>query len=80
MSVRVSPGERLRAEIDQVFAEAGDLSGAIERVAQLGARLLLQTALEAEITVFLNRDRYARTALTEDARPGLRNGYAPVTV
>jgi putative transposase len=80
MSSRVSPSERLRAEIDQVFAEAADLAGAIERVAQLGARLLLQTALEAEITVFLNRDRYARAALTEDPRPGLRNGYAPVTV
>jgi putative transposase len=80
MSARVSPAERLRAEIDQVFAEAGDLAGAIERVAQLGAQLLLQTALEAEITVFLGRDRYARAAGTEDVRPGMRNGYAPVTV
>ncbi len=80
MSSRVSPSERLRAEIDRVFAESGDLAGAIEKVAQLGAQLLLQTALEAEISVFLNRDRYARAALTEDARAGMRNGYAPVTV
>ena len=80
MSTRVSPAERLCVEIDRVFAESGDLAGAIERVAQLGAQLLLQTALEAEITVFLGRDRYARAALSDDARAGMRNGYAPVTV
>ena len=32
------------------------------------------------MTAFLGRDRYARTADTEDARPGLRNGYCPTTV
>ncbi len=74
MSVRVSPTERLRAEIDEVFASSGDLAEATEQVARLGAQLLLQTALEAEITMFLGRDRYQRAALTEDARPGMRNG------
>jgi len=77
---RVSPTERLPAEIDAVFAEGNDLAGAIERVAQLGARLLLQTALEAEITMFLGRERYERQLLAEDARPGMRNGYCDVTV
>jgi len=52
MSKRVTPSERLRAEIDEVFAASGDLSGAIEQVARLGARLLLQSALEAEVTGF----------------------------
>ena len=80
MSARVSPTERLRAEIDEVFASGADLSDALEQVARLGARLLLQTAIEAEVTVFLGRERYARAALTEDARPDMRNGYAPVTV
>jgi len=77
---RVSPTERLPAEIDAVFAEGNDLAGAIERVTQLGARLLLQTALEAEITMFLGRERYERQLLAEDARPGMRNGYCDVTV
>jgi transposase-like protein len=36
-------------------------------------RLLLQAAIETEVTVFLCRDRYARAALTEEARPGMRN-------
>jgi putative transposase len=80
VSSRVSPAERLRAEIDEVFAAGGDLSGAIERVAQLGAQLLLQTALEAEVTAFLGRDRYARQAGAVDAAAGLRNGYCPTTV
>jgi transposase-like protein len=73
VSLRVSPTERLRAEIDEVFASAGDLSDAVELVARLGARLLLQAAIETEVTVFLCRDRYARAALTEEARPGMRN-------
>src|ERR1022692_4906250 len=80
MSPRVSPTERLHAEIDEVFASSGDLSEAVEQVARLGARLLLQTAIEAEVTVFLGRDRYARAALADDARPGMRNGYCDTTV
>lgn len=80
MSSRVSPAERLRAEIDEVFASGVDLAGAVEQVARLGAQLLLQAALEAEVTAFLGRDRYARTADTENSRAGLRNGYCPTTV
>jgi putative transposase len=49
----------------------------LEDVARLGARLLLQTALEAEVTEFLGRDRYARG---ERARAGHRNGHAELTV
>jgi putative transposase len=80
VSSRVSPAERLRAQIDAVFDQAGDLASAIEQVARLGAQLLLQTALEAEVTAFLGRDRYVRAASTEDARAGMRNGYAAATV
>lgn len=80
MTRRITPSERLRAEVDNIFAGAGDLGGAIEQVARLGARLLLQSALEAEVTEFLGRERYARAALTEEANEGMRNGYCPVTV
>src|SRR6185437_14452920 len=80
VSKRVSPAERLRAEIDGVFAGGEDLSRAIEQVAQLGARLLLQSALEAEVTAALGRERYQRAAACEDARVGMRNGYCPVTI
>ena len=49
-------------------------------MARLGAQLLMQAALEAEVTEFLGRDRYQRAAACEDARPGSRNGYRDVTV
>ena len=78
MPSRVSPVERVRAEIDQLFAgPARDLGEVVEQVARLGARLLLQTALEAEVTAFFGRDRYQRRP---DADPGYRNGHQPVTV
>ena len=80
MSSRVSPSQRLHAEIDELFAGGEDLATAIEQVARLGAQLLLPAALEAEVTAFLGRDRYQRAASTGQAAEGLRNGYAPVTV
>ncbi len=80
MASRVSPAERLRVEIDQVFAGSGDLAGAVEQVARLGAQLLLQAALEAEVSEFLGRERYARQADSDLAREGMRNGYCPTTI
>ena len=51
MSSRVSPTDRLRAEIDALFAEERDLVEVLEDVARLGARLLIQIAVEAEVAV-----------------------------
>jgi len=78
--VRVSPTDRIHRHIDDLFAQDRPLPEILEEVARLGAQLLMQAALEAEVTEFLGRDRYARAALTEDARPGSRNGYRDVTV
>ena len=80
MPVRVSPTDRIHRHIDDLFAQDRPLPEILEEVARLGAQLLMQAALEAEVTEFLGRDRYARAALTEDARPGSRNGYRDVTV
>ena len=80
MSVRVSPTDRIRARIDELFAQDRELPEILEDVARLGAQLLMQAALEAEITGFLGRDRYQRAAACDDARPGSRNGYRDVTV
>jgi hypothetical protein len=46
----ITPSERLHAEVDEVFAGGADLATAVEQVARIGARLLLQTALEAEVS------------------------------
>ena len=80
MPVRVSPTGRIRHHIDELFAGDRPLPEILEEVARPGAQLLMQAALEAEVTEFLGRDRYARAAMTEDARPGSRNGYREVTV
>jgi putative transposase len=80
MPHRVSPTERIRGHIDELFASGKQLPEILEDVARLGAQLLMQAALEAEITEFLGRDRYQRAVACEDARPGSRNGYREVTV
>lgn len=80
MPVRVSATDRIRTKIDALFAEDRDLSETLEEVARLGAQLLMQAALEAEVTEFLGRERYQRAADCPDANGGSRNGYRPVTV
>jgi putative transposase len=78
--VRVSPTDRIRHHIDELFAQDRPLPEILEEVARIGAQLLMQAALEAEVTEFLGRDRYQRAAACQDARPGSRNGYREVTV
>jgi len=77
---RVSPTDRVRAKIDELFASDRELPEILEEVARLGAQLLMQAALEAEVTEFLGRERYQRAAAAPDAQPGARNGYRPATV
>ena len=55
MSSRVSPTDRIRGQIDALFAQDGSLPEIIEEVARLGAQLIIQTAVEAEVTEFLGR-------------------------
>lgn len=79
MTTRVSPSETIRAEIDELIAgaERGSLLEHFEEVARAAVRLVFQTALEAEVTEFLGRERYARG---ERDREGSRNGYSPVSI
>jgi transposase-like protein len=76
-SRRVSPSERFRAQLDELFSSGKELGLILEEVARLGVALLFQVALEAEVTAFLGRDRYARG---ERAQEGSRNGYTSMTV
>jgi putative transposase len=77
VSQRVSPIERIRAEIDDLFGSQRELGEVLEEVARLGVRLLMQTAIEAEVTEFLGRERYSGG---ERDRVGSRNGHCPTTV
>jgi Transposase, Mutator family len=74
---RLSPADRVRGEIDELSASDQPLAEILEQVARLSIRLVLQSALDAEVSVFLGRDRYQRDP---DARPGYRNGHQPITV
>ena len=80
MSTRVSPTDKIRTEIDALFDADRNLAEVLEDVARLGARLIMQTALEAEVDEFLGRARYQRRAEALEAKPGSRNGFCPTTV
>ncbi len=68
MPVRVSPSERVRDAIDVLFAQDRDLVEVVGGGRRLGARLILQTALEAEVTEFLGRERYAAATASTPGR------------
>ena len=70
---RVAPSERFRAELDEALAGVGQEQDPVETIGRLGARLILQQALEDEVTEFLGRARYERAEETVSHR----NGYEP---
>src|SRR5207302_2203322 len=73
---RVSPTDRIRADIDQLFAAADrPLAEILEDVGRLSVRLLMQTAVEAEVEAFLTRARYERRVRT--APPGTATATSP---
>jgi transposase-like protein len=72
----IVPSERLRRELQEIVAGVGDEDDPIEAIGRLGARLILQQALEEELSEFLGRERYERRG-----EPlAHRNGYERVTV
>ena len=73
MPHRVSPIERVRGHIDELFASGKRLPEILEDVARLGAQLLMQAALEAR-----SLSSSAGTA-TSGPRPASMPGPAPGT-
>ena len=57
MSARVSPTDPIHARIDALFAQDRPLPEILVEVARLGAHVLMQAALEAEVSEFLGRDQ-----------------------
>jgi tRNA A58 N-methylase Trm61 len=60
--LHVNPRRHLRDEIAELIAGATTCSllNHFEQVARLAVRLVMQSALEAEVTELLGRDRYQR--------------------
>jgi putative transposase len=68
---RVAPSERFRRELDELLAGVDGDADPVEWIGRLGARLILQQALEDEVSEFLGRARYERA----DEPVSHRNGY-----
>jgi transposase-like protein len=62
---------QFRRELDEVLDGAEGRPDPVEEIGRLGARLILQQALEDEVTEFLGRVRYERTGEPVSHR----NGY-----
>jgi putative transposase len=74
---RVSPSDRVRADIDALFGSDQDLATVLEQVGRLTVRLLMQQAIEADVEVFLGRKPNERRG--EEHPAGSRNGWQPPT-
>lgn len=57
---RIVPSERYRDQLDELIAGASNNQDPVEEIARAGARLVLQVALEDEVSEFLGRERYQR--------------------
>src|SRR6185503_15727852 len=74
---RIAPSARLEAQIAELLTQGlVDDGERLAEVGRLGARLVLQRAVEDEVTAFLGRARYQRTP----EAAGSRNGIQPKPV
>ena len=74
MPVRVSPTDRIRHHIDELFAQDRSLPEMLEEVARLGEPPRMQAALEAEVTV-----EFPAGTVTSGPRPAPMRVLAPGT-
>ena len=72
----VPPSAEIEAQIDQLLAVGvgENPRESLSELARLGARLIIQRAVEDEFDAWLGRARYERRP---EAPPGLRNGFRP---
>jgi putative transposase len=72
----VPPSAEIQASIDKLLASkmVDDPSRMLSELARLGAKLIIQRAVEDEFDQWLGRARYERRP---EAGPGKRNGFRP---
>ncbi|HKA49279.1 MAG TPA: IS256 family transposase, partial [Candidatus Dormibacteraeota bacterium] len=61
MTTRIAPSVALEVAIEELLAEGLGDGERLAEIGRLGARLVLQRAVEDEVTAFLGRARYERT-------------------
>ena len=73
MEKRLPASAQLEQAIDDLLENGFDEPDRLSQLGRLGARLVLQKAIEQEVSTFLARARYERT----DQAKGWRNGVRP---
>jgi len=73
---RIAKSEQFRQALEEILlkGKAKDVSHPLDAFIRLGARYMLQVALEQEVSEFLGRGHYHRGKRLRD---GYRNGYEP---
>ena len=71
---RIAPSARLEQQIEVLKTGFGEAGEHMAELGRLGARLVLQRAVDEEVAAFLGRARYQRTPT---AAAGSRNGTRP---
>src|SRR5256884_172624 len=70
---RIPPSARLEAQIAELLTSGlSDDGEHLAELGRLGARLVLQRAVEEEVAAFLDRARYERTPTATGSRNGTR--------
>ena len=70
---RIAPSVRLEQQIEEVLTNGFDDKGEhLAELGRLGARLVLQRAVDEEVAAFLGRARYQRTPTATGSRNGTR--------
>lgn len=88
MDRRIAPSVEIEAAIERMLLDGVDGTSGLDRLAELGrlgARLVLQRAIEGEVAAFLKRARYERTPEATGSRNGhrerqIQTAEGPVTI
>jgi putative transposase len=74
VTMRIAPSAALETTIADLLGDGGQVvdGDRLTEIGRLGARLVLQRAVEEEVTAFLGRARYERTAEAQGSRNGNR--------
>ena len=73
MDRRIAPSVQIEAAIEAALLDGFEEPDRLSELGRLGARLVLQRAVEDELEAFLGRARYERT----ETAAGSRNGHRP---
>ena len=71
---RIPPSRKMRQEVEEVFTGCETEGHPLDKFVSLGARYMLQVALEQEVEDYLGRAHYRRGSRQKN---GWRNGYEP---